>query len=150
MERINVAGDNAEHFYKFLKQHQDKDIKSCFTISEDSADYEKMNQVGLVLPFRKIRYKLNELLAKNIISSQGEDNIFNPWDEDSVYIRDLYKYHFIFLQHGIIKDDLSQWLNKFNKNLQMFVTSAKPEYQSILEEDYFYDESVVKLTGLPR
>ena len=41
-----------------------------------------------------------------------------------MYIRDLYKYKFIFLQHGIIKDDLSEWLNKFNKNLHMFVTST--------------------------
>lgn len=150
MERINVAGDNAEHFYKYLKEQEENDIKSFFTISEDSVDYEKMKRVGKVLPFRKFRYKLNVLLAKNIISSQGEDNIFNPWDNDSVYIRDLYQYHFVFLQHGIIKDDLSEWLNKFNKNLQMFVTSAKPEYQSILEGDYFYDETVVKLTGLPR
>ena len=150
MERINVAGDNAEHFFKFLQEHGDRDIKSYFTISEDSDDFEKMSRIGRVLPFRKFRYKLNVLLAKNIISSQGEDNIFNPWDKDSVYIRDLYKYHFVFLQHGIIKDDLSEWLNKFNKNLQMFVTSAKPEYESILKGDYFYDEKVVRLTGLPR
>jgi CDP-glycerol glycerophosphotransferase (TagB/SpsB family) len=127
-----------------------KEILPYFTISEDSQDYEKMKQMGTVLPFRKFRYKLNVLLAKNIISSQGEDNIFNPWDKVSKYIRDMYKYHFVFLQHGIIKDDLSEWLNRFNKNLHMFVTSAKPEYQSILDGDYFYDESVVKLTGLPR
>lgn len=150
MERINVAGDNAEHFYKFLKKNEEKDIRSFFTISEECADYERMKQIGTVLPFRRFRHKLNVLLAKNIISSQGEDNIFNPWDNDSSYIRDLYKYNYVFLQHGIIKDDLSEWLNKFNKNLQMFVTSAKPEYRSILEGDYFYDETVVKLTGLPR
>lgn len=150
MERINVAGDNAEHFYKFLKENEESDIKSYFTISEDSPDYDKMCQVGEVLPFRKFRYKLNVLLSKNIISSQGEDNIFNPWDKDSIYIRDLYKYHFVFLQHGIIKDDLSEWLNKFNKNLSLFVTSAKPEYDSIVKGDYFYDDSVVRLTGLPR
>ncbi len=154
MERINVAGDNAEHFYKFLKENEKNpefsDIKSWFTISEDAPDYEAMKAVGGVLPFRKFRYKLNVLLAKNIISSQGEDNVFNPWDQDSVYIRDLYKYNFVFLQHGIIKDDLSEWLNKFNKNLQIFVTSAKPEYKSIVEGEYFYDGSVVKLTGLPR
>lgn len=150
MERINVAGDNAEHFYKFLRENEEKDIRSFFVISGDCADYERMKQVGPVLPFRKFGHKLNVLLAKNIISSQGEDNIFNPWDNDSNYIRDLYKYNYVFLQHGIIKDDLSEWLNKFNKNLQMFVTSAKPEYRSILEGDYFYDETVVKLTGLPR
>ena len=80
MERINVAGDNAEHFFKFLQEHGGRDIKSYFTISEDSDDFEKMRRIGRVLPFRKFRYKLNVLLAKNIISSQGEDNIFNPWD----------------------------------------------------------------------
>lgn len=150
MERIHVAGDNAEHFFRFLAEHAERDVKAYFTISEDSGDFNRMKQIGHVLAFRKFRYKVNVLLAKNIISSQGEDNIFNPWDKDSVYIRDLYKYKFIFLQHGIIKDDLSEWLNKFNKNLHMFVTSAKPEYESILNGDYFYDGSVVKLTGLPR
>lgn len=150
MERIHVAGDNAEHFYRFLKQHEEKDIRSFFVISDKSPDFEKMKRIGAVLPFRKFRYKLNVLLAKNIISSQAEDNLYNPWDKDGVYIRDLFRYRFVFLQHGIIKDDLSEWLNKMNKNLQMFVTSARPEYQSILDGDYFYDESVVKLTGLPR
>ena len=58
MERINVAGDNAEHFYKYLKRAEEKDVKSRFTLSEDSVDYEKMKAVGPVLPFRKFHYKL--------------------------------------------------------------------------------------------
>ena len=32
----------------------------------------------------------------------------------------------------------------------MIVTATKPEYQSFLDYDYFYDENVVKLTGFPR
>lgn len=55
-----------------------------------------------------------------------------------------------FLQHGIIKDDLSGWLNKYNKNLDLFITAGKAEYNSILEGNYFYDDNVVKLTGLAR
>ena len=54
------------------------------------------------------------------------------------------------MQHGIIKDDLSTWLNRSNKNISMFVTSAYPEYKSILEEAYMYGEEEVQLTGLPR
>lgn len=150
MERIHVAGDNAEYFYKYLKSREKQDVKSCFSIAEDSRDFARIKETGKVIPFRGFRYKLNVLLADKIISSQGEDHVFNPWDHDSKYIRDLYKYKFIFLQHGIIKDDLAGWLNKFNKNLSMFVTSAKPEYESVLNGDYFYDKSVVKLTGLPR
>lgn len=150
MERVHVAGDNAEHFFRFLKREKISDIRSYFVISEKSSDYRRMKQIGRVLPFRGFRYKLNVLLAKYIVSSQAEDNIYNPWDKDSVYIRDLYRHRLVFLQHGIIKDDLSGWLNQCNKNLGMFVTSARPEYQSILDGDYGYDESVVKLTGLPR
>ena len=30
MERINVAGDNAEHFYKYLKRAEEKDVKSRY------------------------------------------------------------------------------------------------------------------------
>ena len=76
MERINVAGDNAEHFYKYLKRAEEKDVKSRFTLSEDSVDYEKMKAVGPVLPFRKFHYKLFVLLAKHIISSQGRGQHF--------------------------------------------------------------------------
>lgn len=150
MERIYVAGDNAECFYEFLKEHEDKDIKSYFAILKESPDYKRMKQLGGVIAFRGFKYKLNMLLCKYIVSSQAEDNIFNAWDKDGKYIRDLYKFRSVFLQHGIIKADLSAWLNKFNKNLGMFVTSAEPEYRSVLQGGYFYDKSVVKLTGLPR
>lgn len=150
MERINVAGDNAEHFYKYLRKHQDENVKSWFVISKNSPDYEKMKKIGPVLPYRSVSHKIKSLLADKIISSQGEDNIVNQFDDDKMFMADLFKFKYAFLQHGIIKDDLSEWLHKFNKNLDMFVTSAKPEYQSVLDCDYDYDESVVKLTGLPR
>lgn len=39
---------------------------------------------------------------------------------------------FIFLQHGVIKDDISGWLNKYNKNISMFVTTTKTGTTSIL------------------
>lgn len=54
------------------------------------------------------------------------------------------------MQHGITKDDLSSWLNRYNKNLAIFITGAVPEYKSIIEGAYFYDEQVVKLTGFSR
>ena len=49
-----------------------------------------------------------------------------------------------------IKDDLSGWVNRFNKNISLFVTAAKPEYQSIVDGNYFYTDKEVKLTGFPR
>ena len=66
------------------------------------------------------------------------------------YVKELVKFKFVFLQHGIIKDNFSAWLNRYNKNIDIFITSALAEYQSILEADYKYTENVVKLTGFPR
>ena len=57
---------------------------------------------------------------------------------------------FVFLQHGIIQNDLSGWLNRYNKNISGFVVSAIPEYQSILEGNYYYSAKEVWLAGLPR
>jgi CDP-glycerol glycerophosphotransferase (TagB/SpsB family) len=54
------------------------------------------------------------------------------------------------LQHGITQNDLSGWLNKLDKNIRLFVTSAKPEYRSIIDGDYLYSKNEVTLTGLPR
>ena len=62
----------------------------------------------------------------------------------------LHKQRFVFLQHGVIKDDLSRWLAKSNKNISIFVTTTRMEYQSILDCAYNYDEKQVKCTGLPR
>ncbi len=57
---------------------------------------------------------------------------------------------FTFLQHGVIKDDLSRWLNP--KNVDLFVTSTPDELESIAGDDspYVYSANEVKLTGLPR
>ena len=55
-----------------------------------------------------------------------------------------------FLQHGVIKDDLSSWLRKFFQNLHLFLTSSDYERDSILSDTYNYDEEVVQAFGLPR
>lgn len=149
-DRINLAGDNGEAFFKYLVNHKPKDVKVYFVISDTSKDYQRMKKIGKVLPYKSKKHKLYTLLADKIISSQGEDNIVNPFDRGKEFLGNLFHYKYVFLQHGIIKDDISGWLNKYNKNIDMFVTSAYPEYRSVLDCDYQYDESVVKLTGLPR
>jgi len=55
-----------------------------------------------------------------------------------------------FLQHGIIKDDLSKYLNRFRTNISLFITSSEKEYKSILNSNYGYNENNIILTGLPR
>lgn len=149
-DRINVAGDNGEIFFKYMAKKRPANIEFYFVISKESKDYMRMKKIGKVIPYGSKKCKLYTLLADKIISSQGEDNIINPFYDLKPYVGNLYHYDYVFLQHGIIKDDISTWLNKLNKNIRIFVTSAKPEYQSVLDFPYMYGEDVVKLTGLPR
>jgi CDP-glycerol glycerophosphotransferase (TagB/SpsB family) len=74
----------------------------------------------------------------------------NPFGKDRKYISDLLHFDLIFLQHGITKDDVSKYLNRFQKNYSLFITSTKREYKSILNFKYGYNKNNVILTGLPR
>ncbi len=149
-DRINIAGDNGEAFFRYMAKKKPADIDFYFVISDESKDYERIKKIGKVIPYGSKKCKLYTLLADKMISSQGEDNIVNPFYDLKRYVGNLFHYEYIFLQHGITKDDLSIWLNKTNKNIRMFVTAAKPEYQSILDFPYMYEKDVVKLLGFPR
>ena len=41
------------------------------------------------------------------------------------------RYRFMFLQHGVIKDDISRWLN--SKRISLMLTSTPAEYKSIID-----------------
>lgn len=149
-DREDAAGDNGEAFFRFMQKKNDKDKKVYFAISKNSPDWNRMKKIGKVINTESIWYKLLFLLASAIISSHANDSTINPFGKGKRFVKDLYHFDFVFLQHGIIKDDLSSWLNKANKDIRIFVTSGKAEYDSIIQGDYGYGPDIVKLTGLPR
>jgi glycosyltransferase involved in cell wall biosynthesis/CDP-glycerol glycerophosphotransferase (TagB/SpsB family) len=149
-DRIMTADDSGEVLFRYLQHQRHLNAKIYFALSEKSSEFTPLKQYGKVLKYGSLRHKLLSLLSSKVISSEATDyiiNLFGGYVQDLV---DLYNFDFIFLQHGIIRDDISGWLNRYNKNIKLFVTSTKPEYNSILNGDYGYDEKVVKLTGLPR
>jgi len=150
-DRVNKADDNGEAFFRYLMAEHSKERQYYFAISKDTPDYHKLKRVGKVIPFLGWRYKLLALCSDCIISSQGEDCIFRPFQSYSDAYRDLQQNcKFIFLQHGVTKDDISGWMNRYDKNLCGFVTVTQSEYQSIVEGNYFYSEQEVWLSGFPR
>lgn len=150
-DRVKEAGDNGEAFFRYLCAHPQKGLRAYFAISPQSKDYDNLKKIGNVIPFGGHKYKLLSLLAENIISAHGEDYIFNPFGPNREPYRDLLcRHHNIFLQHGIIKDDLSSWCGRYSKNFDIFLTSTKPEYDSIVNGNYYYSNKEICLTGLPR
>ncbi|MFL8712011.1 CDP-glycerol glycerophosphotransferase family protein [Clostridioides sp. GD02377] len=149
MDRVNEADDNAEALFKYALNRKDS-IKKYFVISKNSKDYKRISKIGKVIKFGSCKHKLFLILSDKMISSHIEDNIRCGLQSGGKYLKNLIDFKFIFLQHGITKDDLSSWLNKYNKNIDLFITASIQEYNSILEGKYYYDNNVVKLTGFAR
>lgn len=151
-DKANRADDNGEAFFIYLRKLRPKGIKPYFLVGKDSPDYKKLRNYGKVLPYMSRRHKIWYFLADYTISAYSHDEINNPFYGYSEPYRDLLQHcKYIFLQHGIIKDDLSIGLNRYHKNIKRFVCSTVPERNSILETPaYGYSSEEIILTGLPR
>ena len=150
-DRIDRAGDNGEAFFRYLVSNPPKNVRPYFVIMKDAPDYMRMKAIGPTIAVHSVRHKLMTMMAECIISSGGREQWFDPFGIQSIWNKDiLYSIPFFFLQHGITKDDVSKWLNRWNENIQGFVTSAIPEHRSIVEGDYDYQPDQIWLTGLPR
>lgn len=150
MDRADEADDNARVFWEYLIENK-KNVDAYFVLSSKVKDFKKLKRKGNVVPlYSEWHYKL-ALTADFIISSQCNGVIENPFWNDCEFFRDIYhRPKMIFLQHGVIKDDMSLTLNRFNTNFTGFLTSTYEEWQSIVEYPYFYSESDVWNIGLPR
>lgn len=149
VDRPEVADDNGMHLFKYAID-KDKDIKKYFIIKKESPDFEEMKKIGNVLPFKSIKHRFLGMFVENIVTSQPDSEVIYPFWGTYPHIAGLLKSNNVFLQHGIIKDDISSWLNKYKMNLAFFLTSAPLEYESIFKHYYNFDENVVQLLGLPR
>lgn len=149
-DRTDMARDNGEAFFSYVTTLKATGKKFYFALDKKSIDYNRIKRIGHVLPVGTFRYKLNFLNADKVISAHADDWVINAFGDDEEYMKNLYDFDYIFLQHGITKDDLSSWLHKNNKNIRLFVTAAVREYESIVEGEYGYSANEVILSGFPR
>lgn len=148
MDRDIVADDNAEHFYRYLMQ-QNISVDAYFVLRRTSRDWNRLAEEGFrLIEFGSPEHEKALLACSKLISSHADQYIFEPIEGKK--IKPNCSYHYVFLQHGITKDDLSNWLN--SKHIQLFVTVTKPEYSSIAGEGspYKFTDFNVKRTGFPR
>ena len=151
MDRRDVADDNAEHLYEYCCDIDDG-IDKYFTLSKDSKDFNRLNSsLKNIIPFYSIKQRFLYLFSEKIISSHPDEFILNPfWGKNVKLYSGLINSKKIFLQHGITKDNVSLWLRKYDKNLDMLLTVSEREAQSFLDYEYNYDKSIIKVLGFPR
>ena len=149
-DRKDQGGDNGEYFFRYLNQRKPKGIRYYFLISKNFSDFNRLKNFDNILDMNSSKYLKMFLKADKIISSVSEAWVYNPFGEEGKYIIDLYHFDFIYLQNGVIKDDLSENLNKIIKKFDLLITSSKREYKSFLNYNYGYKEYNIALTGLSR
>lgn len=149
-DRATSAEDSGEELFQYFLSHPVPNVEGAFAIRDDVPDYKRISRIGNVIPICSDEYLYAMMRTTKLISSSADESVIYPFRKKFVYIKDLLRYDFVFLQHGVIKDDISGWLNRGNKNIKLFVTSAQRERQSILDGPYGYTEKEVILTGLPR
>lgn len=150
-DRASEAGDNGEAFFEYIVKHHAKEVWPIFTINCNTKDYGRLKRTGHVIPYLSWRHKFVYLLSTTVVSSQADDNAFNPFFAFFKPYRNIIaEKYYVFLQHGIIKDDLSDWLSRYKQNLALFVTSTNEERDSILSCPYYYSKDQILLSGLPR
>ena len=150
-DRPRAAGDNGEALFRYLCALKKKPAKLFFAVSKQSPDFAALKKVGRVVDAKSFRHKLLFLLSTLNISSHADSDIITQFSKYDEPYRDIQsRIHFVFLQHGVIKDDLSDWLDRYNCNISGFVTSAKAEADSIRDCAYHCPDEAIWLTGLPR
>ncbi|MCC9145762.1 MULTISPECIES: glycosyltransferase [unclassified Arthrobacter] len=147
MDRMDRADDNAEHLYRYL-QRERPDINAWFMLDRGSDDWERLAADG----FRLVAYGSDEavLLVMNAaykISSHANADIEFPVSRKRFGEGPG---RFVFLQHGVTKDDMSRWLNM--KKIALMITATAAEQESITGDGNTYDftSHEVQLTGFPR
>lgn len=149
-DRGMAAGDNGEALFRYIMAQEDCPADVYFAIAKKSKDYERIAAIGPVIDQNSLAYKCKFLLADKVISSQADVETTNPYIRQLDHYVDLLRFDFVFLQHGIIRHNLSDWLNRYNKNIRLFITSAQKEYDSIFSNPYYYPEQNILLSGMPR
>lgn len=152
-DRTNKGDDNGEAMFRYVVDRQDElGVDPYFVIRKDSEDYDRISKIGNVVDFGSDLHKLLHLKCEMNFSAQADMESFCPFMDEYPAFRDLLQTQkFVFLQHGVIKNDISRWFNRTNINPWLFVVSAQRELDSILQtESYNLDKDIVKLTGLAR
>ena len=146
MDRDVQADDNAEHLYRYVRDHY-PEREIYFGLRQTSHDWSRLEADGFnLLAFGSRQYEAALRACDKLISSHIDQYVTDYFGKGTLDGK-----HFVFLQHGVTKDDLSNWLNN-KEHIDCFVTSSPREYQSIVEDGtrYKFTRKEVALTGFPR
>ena len=150
-DRDYHATDNGAAMFKYSSEHVDKSkINLYFALSKDSDNYAELKQYGKVIEPYSFKHKMVFLLANKWIASSGDFFVRDSFPGKMNSLSDFLDAEFVYLQHGVMQGDLSNWLNVLDRNIKLLVAGTQMEVDNILKCNFGYSDDVVKLLGVPR
>ena len=146
LDKNTEANDSAEELYRWIRANRPTQ-NIWFTVNGGTADYRRLSKDGFrLVAYGSFRWRVLLLSCTTVVSSHADTYVTNPLPRKRFGPP---QYSFVFLQHGIIKGDLSPWLNR--KSPAMVVASTEAEYAYLTGDGpYALTSKEVRLTGLPR
>ena len=140
------ANDNGYALIEYIKNFR-KDINVYYVISKNSKQIEKVKNISNIIYDRSVKHWIYYLNAKVIAVTQKYANP-SPALFYVLHNLRLISGKRIFLQHGIIKDDIKCYYYNVCK-FDLFICGAKREYDFI-KEKFGYPEKNIAYTGIAR
>lgn len=147
-DRYESSGDNGEAFWIWLRNEKKHEVNSFYVLEKFSNKYDLLSKKGSVVQKDSVKYRILLMASSCLIESAGYADLQNY----SNYYRDIVaKITYVFLQHGVIYDNIACFMSRYIKRFDYVVTSSYLEKQHICNtQGYNYKENQVLLTGLPR
>lgn len=139
-------------FRYFSRFSENENIVPYITVKPESKEHLFLVDSGYenILELGTKKAKAAALSANVIFAS--ESNIYDSlgFDEkDKIYLRDLFGANVISAKNTFTTYDTEQNDNRLVDNTQMIFCSSELEKENLLRDIYGYDQSMIKVTGIP-
>ncbi|MFB7597930.1 glycosyltransferase [Streptomyces sp. NPDC056160] len=151
-EREDTAQDNSYHLFKWIRQNEPK-RRVYYAINGDAADRAKVAPHGRVLDRLSWKYRVYLLHATRLVNAYDlEAYLGFPGLSKRAFLTgygDLLRYKRVFLQHGVVYNDVVRSIHAQVTNVDMVLTTGRSE-RAYYAEHCGYGYERVAATGLPR
>ena len=144
-ERGTDSRDNAYHLFRYIREnYPDCNIK--YVIDNNSADYQKIKNLGNTVNFRSKEHFIYFLTAGKLISTHimgfsPDMSLFSRLDNLNLL---RIKGKRVFLQHGVTQNKVFS-----RTKVHLFLCSSQKEY-NFLKNVCNVNKDVLKCIGMPR
>jgi glycosyltransferase involved in cell wall biosynthesis/CDP-glycerol glycerophosphotransferase (TagB/SpsB family) len=148
MDAPSAADDNAEHLYRYILKNG-MEVNAWFVLETQSSDWHRLQSEGFrLIPYGSREHSMALMNASNVVSSHLHTYI--PDTMRAAHFADKLKFKLTCLQHGVSKDDQSDYYNKVD--VAHIITCSSREADAIggRINRYKFSGREVAITGLPR